>query len=227
MTLLCFTMENTQIKNFFIIVTKRSNCLIHFCCSVSKLCLTLCNSMDCSMPGSSVLQYFLEFAQGHIYWVCDDIQSFYPLPPLLLLPSIFPSIRVFPNELAVHIRWPKYWNFSFSTSPSNEYSELISFRDWLVWSSCSPRDSQESSPTPQFKSLNSSALNLLYSPTFTSIHDYWKNHSFDYMDLSFSLGTGYVLCNPTHLVRGASLTQLGQLEGVFGIFQIGIRGRKS
>lgn len=130
MTLLCFTMENTQIKNFFIIVTKRSNCLIHFCCSVSKLCLTLCNSMDCSMPGSSVLQYFLEFAQVHIYWVCDDIQPFYPLPPLLLLPSIFPSLRVFPSELAVRIRWLIFWNFSFSTSPSNEYLDKLFICLW-------------------------------------------------------------------------------------------------
>ena len=103
--------------------------------------------------------------------------------PLLLLPSIFPSIRVFSNESVLHIRQQKYWSFSCSISPSNEYSGLISFRiDWLG-SPCSPRDSQESSPTPQFKSINSSALSFLDSPTLTSIHDYWKNHSFDYMDL--------------------------------------------
>ena len=76
------------------------------------------------------------------------------------------------------IRWPKYWNFSFSISPSNEYSGLISFRmDWLDLR-CQ-RDSPESSPTPQFKSINSLALNFLHSPTLTSIHDHWKNHSFD------------------------------------------------
>ena len=96
--------------------------------------------------------------------------------PLLLLPSIFPSIRIFSNELVLHIRWPTHWSFSFSISPSNEYSGLISFRiDCLVGSPCSPRDSQESSPTPQFKSIDSSALSLLHSPTLTSIHDYWKN----------------------------------------------------
>ena len=100
--------------------------------------------------------------------------------PLLFLPSIFPSIRVFPNESALCIRWPKYSSFSFSISPSSEYLGLISF--WLVWFPCSPRDSQESSPTPQFKSINSLLLILLYGPTLTSIHDYWKNHSFDYMD---------------------------------------------
>ena len=71
--------------------------------------------------------------------------------PLLLLPSVFPSIRVFSNESGLHIRWPKYWSFSFSISPSSEYSELISFKDGLVGSPCSPRDPQESSPTPQFK----------------------------------------------------------------------------
>ena len=95
---------------------------------------------------------------------------------LLLLPSIFPSIRVFSDESVLPIRWPKYWSFSFSISPSNEYSGLISFRmDWL-------RDSQGSSPTPQFRSISSSVLNFLYSPTLTSIHDYWKNHTFDWMD---------------------------------------------
>ena len=100
--------------------------------------------------------------------------------PFLLLPSIFPSIRVFSNELALHIRWPKYWSFNFNISPSNEYSGLISFRTDLI--SLHPRDSQESSSTPQFKSINSLVLSLLYGPARTSIHDYWKNHSFDYTD---------------------------------------------
>ena len=104
--------------------------------------------------------------------------------PLLLLPSIFPSIRVFSNESVLHIRWPKYGSFSFSISPSNEYSGLISFRmHWLVGSPCSPRDSQESSPTPQFKSVNSLVLCFLYSLTLIAIYDYWKNHSFDYTDI--------------------------------------------
>ena len=95
--------------------------------------------------------------------------------PLLLPPSIIPSIRVFSKELVLHFRWPKYWSFSFSISPSNEHLGLISFgMDWLDLLE-SPRDSQESSPTPQFKSINSSALSLLYSPTLTSIPDYWKD----------------------------------------------------
>ena len=100
--------------------------------------------------------------------------------PLLLLNSIFPSIRVFSNESVLHIRWPKYWSFSFSISPPNEYLGLISFRMGLVRSPRSPRDSQESSPTSQFKSINSSVLSFLYGPTLTSIHDIytWKNHRF-------------------------------------------------
>ena len=99
--------------------------------------------------------------------------------PLLLLPSVFPSIRGFSNESVLHIRWSKYWSFRFSISPSNEYSGLISFRmDWLDLLAVQGT-LQESSPTPQCKSINSSVLSFLHSPTLTSIHDYWKNHSFD------------------------------------------------
>ena len=98
--------------------------------------------------------------------------------PLLLPPSIFPSIRVFSNESALCIRWPKDWSFSFNISHSNEHPGLISFRmDWLDL--LAVQETQESSPTPQFKSINSSVLSILYSPTLTSIHDYWKNHSLD------------------------------------------------
>ena len=98
--------------------------------------------------------------------------------PLLPPPSIFPSIRVFTSQSVLCIRWPKYWSFSFSIRPSNGYSGLISFRmDWLDL--LAVQRTQEPSPTPQFKSINSSMLSFLYSPTLTSIHDYWKNHSFD------------------------------------------------
>ena len=99
--------------------------------------------------------------------------------PSLLPSSILPSIRVFSKESVLRIRWPKYWSFSFSISPSSEYSGLISFRmDWLGLLAVQ-EDSQESSPTRQFKSTNSLALSFLYGPTLTSIHDYWKHHSFD------------------------------------------------
>ena len=98
--------------------------------------------------------------------------------PLLLLPSIFPNIRIFSNESVLHIRWPKYWSFSFNISPSNEHQGLISFR--IDWSDLLVvQGTLEYSPTPQFKSINSSALSFLYGPTLTSIHDYWKNHSLD------------------------------------------------
>ena len=99
--------------------------------------------------------------------------------PLLLLSSIFPSIRVFPYESALHIRWPMYWSLNLNISPSNEHTGLISFRmDWLDLLAVQGT-LQRSSPTPQFKSINSSALSFLYSPTLTSIHDHWKNKSLD------------------------------------------------
>ena len=99
--------------------------------------------------------------------------------PLPCLPSIFPSIRVFSNESSLCIGWPKYWSFIFSISPSNESSGLISFRiDWFDLLAVHGT-LQESSPTPQFKSINSLMLSLLYGPILTSIHDYWKKHSFD------------------------------------------------
>ena len=101
--------------------------------------------------------------------------------PLLLLPSIFPSIRIFSKELALCIRWPKYW--SFSNSPFNEHLGLISFRiDWLDLLAVQ-RTLKSPSVAPQLKIINSSVLSLLYGPTLTSILDYWKNHSFDYTDL--------------------------------------------
>ena len=96
--------------------------------------------------------------------------------PLLLLPSVFPSIRVFSNESLLHIMWAKYWSFSFSISPSNEYSGLISFRmDWLDLFAL--QETLKSSPTPQCKSINSLVLTFLYGPVLTSIHNYWRNQA--------------------------------------------------
>ena len=100
--------------------------------SVAQFCLTLCNPIDCSMPGLPVNRQLPDFTQIHVHWVSDAIQSPHPLLSLLLLPSIFAIIRVFSNESVLCIRWPKYWSFSFSISPANEYSGLISYRmDWL------------------------------------------------------------------------------------------------
>ena len=105
--------------------------VVNICFSVSQLCLTLCNPMNCSAPGFPVLHYLPEFAQTHVHWVNDVIQPSHPLSP----PSpsqIVPSIRIFSSELALCIRWPTYWSFSLNINPSNEYSGLTSFRtDWL------------------------------------------------------------------------------------------------
>ena len=110
--------------------------------------------------------------------------------PLLLLPSVFfPSTRVFPSESALHLRWSEYWSFSFSISPSSEYSGLIFFRiDLLV-----VQGILKSLPSPQFKSINSLALSLLYGPTLTYVHDYWKNQSFSRMNLCWPLSILYII----------------------------------
>ena len=95
--------------------------------SVAQSCLTLCNPTGCSMAGLSVHRQHLEFTQTHVHWVSDTIQPSHPLSPSP--PAFnFPSIKVFSNESALFIRWPKYWSFSFSISPSSEFSGLISFR---------------------------------------------------------------------------------------------------
>ena len=99
--------------------------------------------------------------------------------PLLLPPSIFPSIRVFSKESALHIRWPN----SASASVLQWIFRVDFLADWLVWSPWCPRNSQKSSPAPQFESINCLALSLHYGPTHIHIYDYWKNHSFDCMDL--------------------------------------------
>ena len=102
------------------------------CCSVTKSCPSLCDPMDCSMPGFPVLHYLLDLLKLMFIESVMPSNHLILCHPLLILPSIFPSIRVFANESALHIRWPKYWHFRFSTSPSNEYSGLIFFRiDWL------------------------------------------------------------------------------------------------
>ena len=98
------------------------------------------------------------------------------MPSNLLLLSVFPSIRVFSNESALHIRWPNYWSFSFSISLSNEGSRLISFRiDWFDLFAVQGTLKN----LLHYASIGSLALSLLYGPTLTSVHDYWKNHSFD------------------------------------------------
>ena len=106
--------------------------------SVQSLsCVRLCDPMDFSTPGLPVHHQLLELAQTHVPGVGDAIQPSHPLSPLLLLPSVFSTIRVFSNELVLNISWPKYWNFSFNISPSNEYSGLISCRiNWFSRQEC-------------------------------------------------------------------------------------------
>ena len=147
--------------------------------SVAQSCPTLCEPMNRSTPGLPV------HPNSRSSLRLMSIESVMPSShlilcrPLLLLPSIPPSIRVFSNESTLHMRWPKYWTFSFTIIPSKEIPGLISFRmDWLDLLAVQG-DSQESSPTPQFKSINSSVLSLLHSPTLTSMHDHRKNHSLD------------------------------------------------
>ena len=138
--------------------------------------------MKRSTPGLPVHHQLLESTQTHVIESVMPSNHLILCYPLLLLPSIFPSIRVFSNESALHIGWPKYWSFSFNISPSNEHPGLICFRmDWLDL--LAVQGTLKSSPTPQFKSTHFFVLSFLYSPTLTSIHDYWKNHSLDQMDL--------------------------------------------
>ena len=141
--------------------------------SVTQSCPALCD------PWAAARQASLFITNSRSSLKLMSIESVMPSShlilyrPLLLPPSIFPSIRVFSNESVLCIRWPKDWSFSFSINPSNEYSGLISLGiDWFDLLAV-PRDSQESypTPTPEFKSINSSALNFLYSTTLTSIHD--------------------------------------------------------
>ena len=146
--------------------------------TVAQPCPALCDPMDYSTPGLPVHHQLRSLPK------LMSIESVMPSShlilcrSLLLLPSIFLSIRVFSNESALPTRWPKYWSFSFNISPSNEYSALIPFRiDWLDL--LAVQGTLKSSPAPQFKSINSSVLSFLYSPTLTSIPDYWKNHSLD------------------------------------------------
>ena len=137
-----------------------------------------------STPWTAACQAFLSITNSQSLLKLISIELVMPsnhlilCRPLLLLPSLFPTIRIFSNESVLHIRWLKYWSFSFRISPSNEYSGLISFR--IYWLGLlAVQGTLKSSPTSQFKSINSSTLSFLFGPTLTSIHDYWKNHNFE------------------------------------------------
>ena len=149
--------------------------------SVAQSCLTLCNPMDCSTPG---------FLVHHHSWSLlklMSIESVMPFNhlilccPFLLLPSLFPSIRLFSKESVLHTRWPKYWNFSFSILPMN-------IQDWFPlgltgWISLQFKRLSRVFFSTTVQKHQPLALSLLYGPTLTSAHDYWKKHSFDCIDL--------------------------------------------
>ena len=146
---------------------------------VAQLCLTLCDPMDCSTPGFPVHHQLPELAQTHVQWVNDAIQLPHPLlsssPPAF---SVSQHQDLFQWVSSLH-QVAKVLELQLQ----HQFFQCI-FRtdfllDWLVWSPCCPRDSQASSPKPQFRSINALVLSFLYSPTITSIHDYWKNQSFD------------------------------------------------
>ena len=145
--------------------------------------------MECRMPAS--LSFTLSgnlLKLMFVEWVMPPDHCIV-FCPLLLRPSIFPSIRVFCNELALHIRWPKYRSFSFSISPSNEYSGLTAFKT-DQFDHLAVQGTLESPPAPQFDSLkffiDSSVLCLLYGPALISVHAYWKDHSQNYRDTSIN-----------------------------------------
>ena len=137
--------------------------------------------MDCSTPGLSVLQHLLELAQTHVYWVSDAIQpSHPPSPPAFNLSQHQGLFRWVSSSHQV----AKVLEVQLQHQSCQWIFRVDFLWHWLVWSPCHPRDSQESSPVPQFKSINSSACSLLYGPILTSIHDYGKNHGFDCVGFS-------------------------------------------
>ena len=151
------------------------------CCSTAQSCPTLCDPMDFSTLGFPICHQLPGLTQTHVHWVGDAISNHLILCHPLLLPSVFPSIRVFSNESVLCIRWPKYWNFSFSISPSSEYSGLISFGihwfDLLVWSKGLSR---VFSSTTARRHQCSAFFIVLLSHLYTTTG---KNHCFDCTDL--------------------------------------------
>ena len=152
-------------------------------CSVAKSCPTLCDPMDCSTPGSSVLHRRPEFAQTHVCWVSDAYLTISSsVTPFSSCLHSFPASGSFPvSRLFASGGQSIGASASASVLPMSIQGWFP--LGWLVWSPCCPRDSQESSSAPQFESFCFSTLSILYDPTVISIHDYRKNHSFDYMDL--------------------------------------------
>ena len=156
--------------------------------SVAQSCPTLYDPMNCSTPGLPVHHQLLEFTQTHVHQVSDAIQPSHPLPSPSPPAPIPPRIRVFSNESTLHMRWPKYWSFSLSISPSNEHPGLIFFRmDWLDLLAV---QGILKSPLQQHRSK----AQVLQCSIFTAVHGDWKNHSFEYMDLCQKRNVSVFIC---------------------------------
>ena len=144
------------------------------CCSVAKLCPTLCDPMDCSTPGFPVLHYLPEFIHTHVRWVCDAIQPSHPLwPPSLLALNLSQHHGLFQWVSSSH-QVTKVLEFQLQHQSFQWIFRIDFLQDWLVWSPCSLWGSQKSSPAPQLESIISSACSLLYDPTLISVHTYQK-----------------------------------------------------
>ena len=141
--------------------------------SVTQSCATLCDPMDCSTPGFPV-HHLPKLAQIHCHWVSEAIQPSHPLSSLSPLVFNIPQHQGLFQWVSISHQVAKVLEFQSQHQSFQWIFRTDFIKDWLVWSPCSPRDSQESSQTPQLESSNSSALSFLYSPTLTSIHDYWK-----------------------------------------------------
>ena len=144
---------------------------------VSQFRVRLCDPMDCSMPGILVHHQLLKLVQTQVHWVSDAIQPSHPLsPPSPPALSLFQHQDLFQSVGSSH-QVARVLDFQLQHQSFQWTFRTDFLQDWLFGSPCSPRDSQESSPTSQFKSINSSVLSSIYSPTFISIHNYWKNQS--------------------------------------------------
>ena len=154
-----------------------SRSLLNHFSSITQSSPNLCDPMDCSMPGLPVHHQLPEFTQTHVHWIGGNIQPSHPLlspsPPAFNLPQHQGLFQWVSSSHQV----AKLLEFQFHSFQRIPRTDLL--QNGLVGSPCRPRDSQESSPTPQFKSVSSSVLSFLHSPTLTSIHDHWKNHSLD------------------------------------------------
>ena len=146
--------------------------------SVAQSCPTLCDPMNCSSPGLLVHHQIPEFTQTYVHWVGDAIQPSHPLSSPLLLPPIPPSIRVFYNDSALRMRWPKYWSFSFNISPSNEHPDWYPL-GWTGWISLQSKGLSRVFSNTTVQRHQFFSTHFLHRPTLTSIHDHWKNHSLD------------------------------------------------